>query len=182
MQPKIVEGLTKAQITQIIKIAKGEANAARPSLQGLIYNVKGKRLTITDGYVLCSWELSNLREEVLPKKDSLIYWKQLNAWKANASAKDVLKWDDALSMVEPAKIPDIADLISKFSIKTERDALINPAYMEQIAPLFDGACIATSLESENAPCVPALVLRRQYGSNELPYNQTAIIMGMKHEH
>lgn len=180
MSVTVVEGLTKNQVKQIIRITKKKELAGRTALQGLLYQSNKKFLFVTDGFTAVTWTLDKIVEDCLPKEDVRISYQSLNAWVANASAKDILKWDDLLAMGKPEQVPEMWDIIDKYSCYApqEKVARLNPFLFAEVLPLFDSR-VDLRLASEYPNTTPAVRLFADESHLSISFKQQAIIMGVK---
>lgn len=135
---KIIEGLTKSQVKQIIKLSKQKSLVGRTSLQGLAYEAETKTLNFTDGYILVSWDMHKIIEDFLPEENTLLHYKKLNEWVVNAGAKDVYKWGDMLKKSEPANVPALKHIAENFEVISGETltARINPQLLVNLMPLL----------------------------------------------
>lgn len=131
-----MEGLTKKQVKQIVKITGQKHLSTRPYLQGLGFNQAENVWYATDGYVLCYWKMDNVDFENLPCEDGIVFDNELKRWLATAKNSDELRWGDLVSMITPHSVVNPCSLL-KDSIKDEaHQGSLNPRLLEMLTPLF----------------------------------------------
>lgn len=175
----IIEGLTKNQVKQIVKISKKKELSGRTNLQGLLYQSEYKYLFVTDGYIAVSWDMNSLLTDILPTEDVRISYQSLNAWCANSKPKDILKWTELFDMAKPEPVPDMHSIIDKFNYTDDLPASrVNPALLGEILPLFSEP-VDISVVAEYKNTSPAVKLVMDESKYDIKYNQTGVIMGIK---
>lgn len=173
----ITDGLTKNQVKQIVKIAKGKRISTHIELQGLIYEAETKLLTITDGYVAVSWDLTAVAPEALPNEDTTVHFTKLNEWLVNATAKDVFTWDKVKEIGEYHSIPLMSQIYGGMETAKENESSrLDPDFFSLIAPLF---LSPVNVKTIMLNSVSSIYFTVEPKHDDIDYKQTGIIMGMK---
>lgn len=177
----IVDGLSKAQVKQIVKIATDKALAGREPLQGLCYNAEHKVWYITNGYVASVWYMQDdgddtihIISEGLPKEDSIVKYIALKAWLANAKAKDKLRWADLKDMAKPNRSVDILAVMRDEG--TADNAYVNPKQLALLLPLFEYATTFTNVKRSDK--IQMMKLELVNDRDYMSAKQVGLVMGL----
>lgn len=188
---KSIEGFTKNQVKQIIKIASSRSLTGRDNLKGLLYDAPNKSYLVTDGFAGCVWQMQKSEEErsafpkeaviideYLPETSGRISVNKLKEWTAIAKAKDICSWQWLKNNIEEDQIPSV-NIVLEHEVLSEETGLFDPKLVAGVLPLFEGDVAIGIVNNKSYEQAKAIRIRKLSGDypTELFIPQVAVVMG-----